>query len=140
LTAQEYLEQAQQLDRQIDSKSLQISMLRDLSTKTTGVMSDDVVSHTRNVHSMEDIIATIIDMEKELHDEVQQAIHLKKEIAETISQLKDSRERQILEYRYLCYLPWNDIAQRMDCSLPSVYRKHVEGLKKISSFLKIDSS
>ena len=132
MTAQEYLEQAQQLDRQIDSKSLQISMLRDLSTKTTGVMSDDVVSHTRNVHSMEDIIAAIIDMEKELHDEVQQAIKLKKEIAAIISSLDDHNERQVLEYRYLCYLEFSEIARRMESSERYVYNKHASALKRIA--------
>ena len=63
MTAKEYLNQAYWLDRRIDSKLEQLSALKDMATKTTYIMSDDVVSHTRNVHSMQDVIAKIIDMQ-----------------------------------------------------------------------------
>ena len=139
MTAQEYLEQAQQLDRQIDSKMMQLSRLRDLATKTTGTMSDDVVSHTRNVHSLEDVIAAILDMENEISADIQKAFDLKKEIAGAIKAIEDSSVSPVLEYRYLCYLPWSEISQRMDCSLSTVYRKHTDGLKKVSEILKIGS-
>ena len=63
MTAKEYLNQAYWLDRRIDSKLEQLSALKDMATKTTSAMNDDVVSHTRNVHSMQDVIAKIIDMQ-----------------------------------------------------------------------------
>lgn len=44
MTAKEYLNQAYWLDRRIDSKLEQLSALKDMATKTTSIMSDDVVS------------------------------------------------------------------------------------------------
>ena len=47
MTAKEYLNQAYWLDRRIDSKLEQLSALKDMATKTTSIMSDDVVSHRK---------------------------------------------------------------------------------------------
>ena len=55
MTAKEYLSQAYWLDRRINSKLEQLSSLNDIATRSTSVMSDDVVSRTRNVHAMEDL-------------------------------------------------------------------------------------
>ena len=46
MNAKEYLNQAYWLDRRINSKLEQLSSLRDMATKTTSIMSDDVVSRT----------------------------------------------------------------------------------------------
>ena len=59
MTAKEYLNQAFHLDQRINSKLDMMATLKEMSTKTTSIMQDDVVSHTRNVHSMEDAIAKI---------------------------------------------------------------------------------
>jgi hypothetical protein len=66
MTAKEYLSQAYWLDRRINSKLEQLSSLNDIATRSTSVMSDDVVSRTRNVHAMEDVIAKIVDMKAEV--------------------------------------------------------------------------
>ena len=59
MTVKEYLSQAYRLDRRIDSKLEQLSALRDTTTKATAVMSDTPVSHTRNVHSLQDTISAL---------------------------------------------------------------------------------
>ena len=63
MTAKEYLNQAFHLDQRINSKLDMMATLKEMSTKTTSIMQDDVVSHTRNVHSMEDAIAKMVDMQ-----------------------------------------------------------------------------
>ena len=131
MTAQEYLEQARTLDRQIDSKLMQLSLLRDLSTRTTAAMDGEVVSHTRNVHSLQDTIAKIMDMEREVNADVDRFVDLKDDISAQIRCIDHVNERLVLEYRYLCYLPWTDIAKRLDCSERNVFLLHAEALKKI---------
>jgi alpha-beta hydrolase superfamily lysophospholipase len=70
MTAKEYLSQAYRLDKRIDSKLEQLSDLRDTTTKATAVMNNTPVSHTRNVHSLQDTIAKIVDMEHELDRDI----------------------------------------------------------------------
>ena len=92
MTPKEYLNQAYWLDRRIDSKLEQLSALKDMATKTTSAMTDDVVSHTRNVHSMQDVIAKIIDMQAEINADIDRLVDLKSEIKDSM----DSKE--IKEY------------------------------------------
>ena len=80
MTAKEYLSQAYWLDRRINSKLEQLSSLNDIATRSTSVMSDDVVSRTRNVHAMEDVIAKIVDMKAEVNAEIDRLVDLKRDM------------------------------------------------------------
>ena len=66
MNAKEYLGQAYWLDKRINSKLNMVMSLRETATRTTTVIHDDVVSHTRNVHSMQDIIVRIIPLGNKL--------------------------------------------------------------------------
>ena len=96
MTAKEYLNQAYWLDRRIDSKLEQLSALKDMATKTTSVMSDDVVSHTRNVHSMQDVIAKIIDMQAEINADIDQLVDLKREIMQVVKAVQNPEHQTLL--------------------------------------------
>ena len=84
MTAKEYLNQAYWLDKRIDSKLEQLSALKDMATRTTSVMSGEVVSHTRNVSSMQDVIVKIITMENEVNADIDRLVDLKAEIMRVI--------------------------------------------------------
>jgi DNA repair protein RecN (Recombination protein N) len=97
MTAKEYLNQAYWLDRRIDSKLEQLSALKDMATKTTSIMSDDVVSHTRNVHSMQDVIAKIIDMQAEINADIDRLVDLKRDIMQVVKTVDDPELQTLLE-------------------------------------------
>ena len=44
--------------------------------------------------------------------------------------------RSVLEQRYLCYKPWQDIAEKMGCSERQVYNIHRKGLQLVGSILE----
>ena len=131
MTAKEYLNQAYWLDRRIDSKLEQLSSLRDLATKTTGVMSDDVVSHTRNVHSMQDVIAKIVDMQAEINADIDRLVDLKSEIMHTIKAVKNPEHQTLLELRYLCFKSWEEVALDMGYNVRHIYRLHDEAVEQV---------
>ena len=132
MTAKEYLNQAYWLDRRIDSKLEQLSSLRDLATKTTGAMSDDVVSHTRNVHSMQDVIAKIVDMQAEINADIDRLVDLKSEIMHTIKAVKNPEHQTLLELRYLCFKSWEDVAEDMGYNVRHIYRLHDEAVEQVA--------
>lgn len=103
MTAKEYLSQAYWLDRRINSKLEQLSSLNDIATRSTSVMSDDVVSRTRNVHAMEDVIAKIVDMKAEVNAEIDRLVDLKRDIMEVVKAVDDPELQTLLELRYLCF-------------------------------------
>jgi len=132
MTAKEYLNQAYGLDRRIDSKLEQLSALKDMATKTTSVMSDDVVSHTRNVHSMQDVIAKIIDMQAEINADIDQLVDLKREIMQVVKAVQNPEHQTLLELRYLCFKSWEDVAEELGYNVRHIYRLHDEAVEQIT--------
>ena len=121
MTAKEYLNQAYWLDRRIDSKLEQLSALKDMATKTTSIMSDDVVSHTRNVHSMQDVIAKIIDMQAEINADIDRLVDLKRDIMQVVKTVDDPELQTLLELRYLCFKDWQS----------NVFKVHSKALQAV---------
>ena len=131
MTAKEYLNQAYWLDRRIDSKLEQLSALSDMATKTTSIMSDDVVSHTRNMHSMQDIIAKIVDMKAEINADIDHLVDLKREIMQVVKAVPNPEHQTLLELRYLCFKSWEDVAQELGYNVRHIYRLHDEAVEQI---------
>ena len=131
MTIKGYLKQAYWLDRQINSKLEQLSALQDMVTKTTSVMNDDVVSHTRNVHSMQDVIGRIIDMQHEINDDIDRLVDLKQEIMQVIKSIQNPEYQTLLELRYLCFKSWDCIAEIMGYNVRHVYRVHNDAIQQV---------
>ena len=113
MKAKEYLSQAYRLDQRIDAKIEQVMSLRNLAAKATSTLSDAVPSGTRNVHRMEDIIIKIIDFENEINADIDRLVDLKREIMRVIKALPNPEYQTLLELRYLCFKPWEQIAVEM---------------------------
>ena len=131
MTAKEYLNQAYWLDRRINSKLEQLDTLRAMATKTTSIMRDDVVSHTRNVHSLQDVIAKIVDMQNEVNADIDRLVDLKSDIMHTIKEVNNPEYQTLLELRYLCYKDWVDIADTMHYSESNVFKLHSRALQAV---------
>ena len=123
------MSQAYRLDRRIESKLDQLSALRDTATKATAVMNNIVVSHTRNVFSLQDTIAKIIDMEDELNRDIDELVDLKREMMRRIKTVKNPEYQTLLELRYLCFKSWDDIAEAMGYCINNVFKMHAKALR-----------
>lgn len=139
LKAKEFLMQAYHIDIRINSKIDQISSLHDLATKATSTLSDMPGSATRNVHRMEDVILKIIELEEEIHGDMNNLIDLKQSIMQTIKKLKGVDFQTVLESRYLCMKQWEQIAVNMGYSLQHIFRLHDKALKDVWEILKDES-
>ena len=132
MTAKEYLNQAYWLDRRINSKLEQLTSLRAIATKTTSVMGGELVSHSRNVHSMEDVIAKIADMQAEINADIDHLVDLKKEIMQVIKAVQNPEHQTLLELRYLCFRSWEYVAEELGYNVRHVYRLHDEAVEQIT--------
>ena len=81
MTAKEYLGQAYRLDQRINSKLQQVDSLRSLTQKITASYDGEVVSHTRNVTSLQDTIIRLMEAEEELNRQIDELVDLKMDIA-----------------------------------------------------------
>ena len=131
MTAKEYLSQAYQLDQRIDAKLEQVSNLRALATKATATISDMPRSASPNLQHMESTIVKIVDMEREINEDIDRLVDLKKEITSAINAVSVPEYQMVLELRYLCYKRWEDIAVSMNYAIANVYVIHGKALREI---------
>ena len=108
----------------------QVTSLKALSTKATSTLSD-MPKGTRNVHSKEDIILKMLDLENEINTDIDELVDLKHEIVGVIKAVPDVRLRTLLELRYLCFKSWEHIALDMGYGIDNIFRIHKKALNSI---------
>ena len=133
MTAKEYLGQAYLIDQRINSKLEQVMSLRTLATKATSTMTDMPHSASPNIRSMENTIGKMVDMENEINADIGALVDLKLEIVSAIKDVENPEYRTLLELRYLCFKPWEQIALEMGYDLRWLYRLHQRALAVIKT-------
>ena len=128
MTAKEYLSQAYRVDRMVNAKLDQVRALRELTTKATTVLSDAPVIKSQNNYHLEDTIIKIVDLEKAVRDDISKLVDLKQEVVSVISGIKNADYQMLLELRYLCFKPWNEIAEDMRYNINSIFKMHRRAL------------
>ena len=136
MNAKEYLNQAYRLDQRITSKLEQVSALRSLTQKVTASYEGEVVSHTRNVTSLEDTIIRLMEAESELNAAIDTLVDLKRDVYATIQKVEKPEYQFLLEMRYLCFKSWVEIADQMHLEEHYVFRVHGQALKEVEKILK----
>lgn len=131
MTAKEYLSQAFHIDQRISSKLSQVMRLREAATSCTATLSDMPRPDSPSRQQMADTICKIVDLEREINEDIDRLVDLKAKARRTINAVSDPDQQLILELRYLCYKPWNEIMTELGYSEPTIYRLHGEALKKI---------
>ena len=127
--AKEYLGQAYRIDQRINSKIEQVSALNNMATKATSTISDMPGSATRNIHRMEDVIVKIIDLQNEINADIDELVDFKAEVMSVIKSIDNLEYQTLLELRYLCFKPWEQIAIEMGYSINNVFKMHRKAIE-----------
>ena len=135
MTAKEYLSQAYLLDKKIDSKFEQLEILRSLTQRVTASYGGEVVSHTRKVTSLEDVIVRIAEMEHDLNGDIDRLLRLRQDISEIINQVRNESFRLILEKRHLCFQSWERIAEDLGCTPRWARTKYARALGVVEKLI-----
>ena len=131
MTAKEYLSQAFHIDQRISSKLSQVMRLREAATNCTATLTDMPRPDSPSRQQMADTICKIVDLEREINEDIDRLVDLKAEARRAINAVSDPDQQLILELRYLCYKPWLEIAEAMGYSEAGVYKLHGKALRKI---------
>jgi len=129
MDAKEYLSQAYRIDQRINSKLEQVMSLRALLGKATGTRSGAPKAAPPNLHSMEDTICKMVDMENQINDDIDTLVDLKPEIMACIKNVGNPEHQSLLELRYLCFKRWEDVAAELGYDLRYVYKLHDQALE-----------
>ena len=137
MTAKEYLSQARTLNMRIKSKLQQIESLNELAASCNAVYSDMPRNPNRGGSKVERAVLKIIEVEESLKQDVEDLVELKREIMSAVRSVSDVELQALLEKRYLCFLPWDEIAAEMHYSIQHVYRMHGEALSRLSEIMRV---
>ena len=132
MTTKEYLGQAYRIDQRINSKLEQMHSLRELATKASSILREGAAIANRNVQSMEETIAKIIDLETEINHDIDQLVDIKREIVSVIKRVQNPEYQALLELRYISCKTWEQIAAAMFYSIQNVYKLHNRALIGVS--------
>ena len=134
----EYLCRAYRIDQRINSKLEQVVSLRALVTKVTATYTD-MPKGQGDISSRENIIVKIIDLEQLIKNDIDALVDFKTEAIEKIKTIPNVELQMLLELRYICFKPWDEIAEEMGFSLQHIFRLHSSALQEFSKILKDES-
>ena len=84
-----------------------------------------------NVHSLQDTVCKIVDLENEINRSIDALVDLRREIMHVIDEVPSDECRMLLSMRYLGMKSWTEIAEAMCYSEKYVYEIHGKALKLV---------
>ena len=135
MTAKEYLAQIRRLDGLINSKLAILSTLEASATSTSAVTEVEPVSHTRNVHALQDTVVKIMELREEINSDTDALVDLREEVQRVIHRVDDARCQTVLILRYVWLKPWKDIAAALSYSVRAVYKVRDRAIEKLDAVL-----
>ena len=70
-------------------------------------------------------------MEQKIKSEIDRYVDLQNEIRETINKLKNNDEKLLLRYKYIFFMTWEEVAEKMNVSMRTVHRIHGNALNNL---------
>lgn len=130
MTTKEYLSRYRWQNDSINAKLEQVAELRRKAQTVCSGISDGTHSSTP-YDRIGEITARIVDLEREINEDIDRSIDVQREIRAAIATVPDERLRHLLELRYINCLTLEEIARRMDYSYKQICRLHGKALLQI---------
>ena len=131
-----YLNQVRNSDKLIDLKQ---KRLDELNAQKTAIGSQDFsrerVKSSPSGDTLSSLIDKIVDLQKEINDDIDRYIDLKAEIMQKIDLLKDPDEQMVLYDRYFQYKNMTMISEEYSYSKRTIQRLHKKALESLAEIL-----
>lgn len=129
MTAKDYLARYRWITKSIEAKRAQTEKLRE-QTRTVGGVNSTGTHSSQPYDRVGEITAKIVDLEREINEEIARGIDVQREIRAVIADIPDERGRVLFELYYLNCLSLEQAAEKLNLSLRQTLRLH----KKYLSF------
>ena len=132
-----WLNRAYRIDELIKMDKAKIEEWEELSKSLGGLSTSERVQSSTNTNSpFEDKIFSKDEAIKKYEERILERMKVKEEIDQAINSLEDNEIIQVLDYRYLQFYKFREIAKVMYLSLTQTHRLHDKGIIMLGSKLK----
>ena len=137
IAAKQYLQQIYRCHELLQEHLAEIENLRAMSTSivTPDLTKERVNSSPCHEAPFVSAVNKLVDLEKTTGSKMAELLDLRAEIREIISPVDNTKQILVLRYRYIDFMRWEDIADKMEYSLKSVYRFHSAALDSVADIL-----
>ena len=129
MTAKDYLKDIRKLDLEIQTLQEQISLLRKNAEGLRAMELSDMPKGGRG-KDLSDYVAEIADLQMVCVQHVSELIMKKQDAIERIMSIDGSELRNVLLLRYIQCKEWDEIADKLQYNLRTIFRLHGEALKE----------
>lgn len=119
------------LSRKADELTEELEQWRTRATKITQTLSQEPRG-AGNGDKLQSSVIKICELEEELDQKIRELLSQRKEIVAVLDSLSDDNLRQLMRYRYIQGMTWDEIAEEMYYSRMQVCRLHGQALNKIN--------
>lgn len=96
--------------------------------KMFSALIQDGMPHGSSCMDLSEYAAQLDELLTELKDQMEQRIRIRREITQRIEAMQDETEKTVLRLRYIHWLRWEQIAERMGYSLRNITKIHGKAL------------
>lgn len=125
-----YLNQYRIMHIEIDQITKELQRWQDLATRISPSYSD--MPHGGGSDKVQTAAVEVAELTDKLNQKLHQAIMVQENIKKLLESLDDIKLRQLMSYRYINGMRWEEIAVRMDFNYRWVLRLHRKALNQIS--------
>ncbi len=125
-----YLNQYRIMHIEIDQITKELQRWQDLATRISPSYSD--MPHGGGSDKVQTAAVEVAELTDKLNQKLHQAIMVQENIKKLLESLDDIKLRQLMSYRYINGMRWEEIAVRMDFNYRWVFRLHRKALNQIS--------
>lgn len=125
-----YLNQYRIMHIEIDQITKELQRWQDLATRISPSYSD--MPHGGGSDRVQTAAVEVAELTDKLNRKLHQAIMVQENIKKLLESLDDIKLRQLMSYRYINGMRWEEIAVRMDFNYRWVLRLHRKALNQIS--------
>lgn len=134
--AKEYLRKVKLCDTHINNKLAELERLKAMVQKITVTWKDDVVSGgSRSQDKLGDAVARIIDLQRELNNDIDNYVDMKQEIRGIVDKIEDANQVDVIYKRYFLYESFEQIACEMHMTFRNVLYIHGKALEAVEEKL-----
>lgn len=125
MKAKEYLKQVELLDVKIRQKKIELAGLKEEATCTGAFdYSAEKVQTSSKADSMSKKVAKYVDLENEIHEDIERLTELKHKVIGQIHMLDDPKYINVLFKKYIEYKGLKEISKELGYSYDHIRRVH----------------